>query len=214
MGVQEASATTYVWSCHKCNTPYDACEAVWCNCLIAERSLVCPSCLACFCKADKRLIERFWSEAPQEMWDRKVEEERRPFHFENPSVFSVNRPLVLIVEDDLQTRRVAATNVQSMGYGVLTACDGLEGLRLAREYMPDVVLSGALMPKLDGREMCRQLKSQSSTSRIRVAIMTAMYTQSRNRTEAYREFRVDDYLIKPIDFDQLYDLLKKHLRQQ
>jgi len=189
-------------------------EAVWCNCLVSERTLACPSCLSCFCKAPAPYKDRFWTTAPQELWDRKVAEHNaRDFHPpqapEDPA--EVGHPLILVVDDEKHIQKMATGAIQSLGYHVLVGRNGEEGLEMTLKYRPDLVLSDAMMPKLDGREMCLRIKKNPETSGILVVIMTSLYTQGKYRSEAYKEFRVDGYLSKPIDLSQLRALLQKHL---
>ena len=120
------------------------------------------------------------------------------------------RPLILVVEDDSRVRRATAEAITELGYGYLGASDGLEGLELARRYSPDVILTDALMPRLDGREMCRALKEDSATAHIKCVVVTGLYTRMRYKTEAISSFHADDYVHKPIDFNQLRKLLQKH----
>jgi CheY-like chemotaxis protein len=87
----------------------------------------------------------------------------------------------------------------------------MEGLALAARYRPDLILADAFMPKLDGREMCRRVKTDPETSSLKVVIMTAVYTAARYRSEAFREFQADDYLAKPLDFQEFRAILTKHL---
>jgi len=201
----------YEITCYTCKARFDALDSVWCNCLVGERSLVCPSCLNCFCKANTAYKERFWASAPQELWDLKLDEHRRDFDKPNPNPEKVIRPLVLVVDDEKEIQRVAIRDIEGLGYGVILAKDGIEGFEMAKKYKPDLVLSDALMPRMDGREMCRRIKSDPETAKIKVVIMTSLYTQSKFKTEAFREFRVDGYLSKPLDFNQLRSVLQKHL---
>jgi CheY-like chemotaxis protein len=106
---------------------------------------------------------------------------------------------------------VATRVVESHGYSVVLATNGEEGLELARRYQPDLVLTDALMPKLDGREMSRRLKEDPETASVKVVVMTALYTSAKYKTEGTRVFRVDDYLAKPLAVDDLRALLAKHL---
>jgi len=80
---------------------------------------------------------------------------------------------------------------------------------VARAVHPDLLLTDALMPKMDGREVCKRLKSDPQTSSIKVIIMTSAYTASRYKTEAMAAYRADGYLNKPVDFKLLNDLLGK-----
>lgn len=123
----------------------------------------------------------------------------------------MKRPLILLVEDDENVQLIVKTVVTSMGYGFIAGANGQEGLALAREYNPDLILSDAFMPKLDGREMCRLLKEDPATARARAIIMTGLYTDRKYRNEALDYFKVDDYVAKPLAVDDLIKLFKKHL---
>jgi DNA-binding response OmpR family regulator len=59
--------------------------------------------------------------------------------------------------------------------------------------------------------MARQIKEDPATAGAKVVIMTALYTSVKYRTEAFKSFKVDDYLAKPLDFNTLRSLLQKHL---
>lgn len=208
----QPQADTYVVPCFACEAPFDALASPWCGCLASKRTLVCPACGSCFCKADTAYKQNFWEKAPQTMWDRAMAERRTVFDPPpNSPPAAATRPLVLVVDDEPDIQRVALMALGKLGYGAVLARDGLEGLDLASRYQPDLVLADAFMPKLDGREMCRRLKSNPATSGLKVVIMTAVYTAARYRSEAFREFHADDYLSKPLDFEELRAVLQKHL---
>ena len=202
----------YVVQCHKCRLPFDALQASFCSCLTGERSLACPSCGSCFCKAPLAYKSKFWSAAPKQVWDRKLEERREEFvPPPNPPPAEARRPLVLVVDDEKDIQRVAIRVIEGLGYGVLLAPNGLEGLELVKRYKPELVLTDALMPKLDGREMGRQIKDDPETAQVKVVVMTALYTQVKYQTEAFKTYKVDDYLTKPLDAEQLRAVLAKHI---
>ena len=203
---------TYAVNCHKCQAPFDALQASWCACVVTEPSLACPSCGSCFCKAAAAYKQKFWAGAPKQMWARKLEERNEAFSApSNPAPYAATRPLVLLVDDERIIQRVAMRVIEGLGYGVLVASNGEEGLELARAYKPDLVLTDVLMPKLDGREMGRRIKENPETAHIKVVLMTGLYTSARYQQEAYRAFRVDDYLTKPLDVERLRSVLQKHL---
>jgi DNA-binding response OmpR family regulator len=79
---------------------------------------------------------------------------------------------VLLVEDDKFLRRACEASLRQRGFEVATALDGEEGLRLARQTQPDVVLLDLLMPKMSGIEVLRALKADEATAKIPVVILS------------------------------------------
>lgn len=207
----EIAEETCLVNCYNCQNTLDATDAVWCTCLTSERTLVCPSCMQCFCRAPKAYKDKFWNDAPQSLWDLKIAEEKELFCKPNPAPEFVNRPLILIVDDEPMIQGTAARAIEKFGYGTILARDGMEGLALAKKYKPDMILSDMLMPKMEGIELCRFLKADPETNKIKVVLMTSLYTKAKHRTETYRTANPDEYLMKPLDFNQLWDVLKKHL---
>lgn len=204
---------TYTVACQSCAHRFDAMEADWCSCLVSERSFVCPKCLQCFCTAPPVYKQRFWREAPKALWDRKFVEQSEAFvPPANPEPGSARRPLVLVVDDEKAILKVAQRVVEELGYGVILARNGEEGLELTRRYHPDLVLTDALMPKLGGRELCLALKSDPATAAIKVVLMTSLYTNVKYQTEGFKAYKVDEYLAKPLELPKLQALLAKHLR--
>jgi CheY-like chemotaxis protein len=201
--------------CFNCQATFDATHAEWCSCVGRDNTLLCPHCSLCFCKAPAAYRERFWIDAPPSLFERKMIGSKRNLGARsNPAPAEVKRPLILLVEDDENVQLIVRTVVSNMGYGFVVGADGQEGLTLAREYDPDMILSDAFMPKLDGREMCRLLKEDPNTSRSKAVIMTGLYTDRKYRNEALDYFKVDDYVAKPLAVDDLIKLFKKHLPQE
>src|SRR5216683_2759866 len=71
---------------------------------------------------------------------------------------------------------------------------------------PDIVITDALMPKIDGRELCRLIKRVDPS--IKVVVMSGLYTKSHYRVEAMHQFQADEYLAKPINFERLRNVLE------
>jgi CheY-like chemotaxis protein len=207
------SETVYEVDCFSCRTPFDAIDADWCSCLAKERTLVCTNCLSCFCKAPPAFKEKFWVEAPPRLFERKTAEARRQQDGLPANVPSseVARPLVLTVEDDAEIQAIVQRICSNLGYGFIHAMNGQDGLELAHEYRPNLILSDAFMPKLDGREMCRQLKQDPSFADTKMIVMTGLYTDTKYRSEALKRFHVDEYLSKPVAVTDLINVLQKHL---
>lgn len=206
------AAASYDVACYNCQGAFDALEASFCSCLVTERSLVCPACLQCFCKAPAAYKQKFWREAPKTLWERKFAEHNPADALPaNPEPADAPRPLVLVVDDEKDIQRVAARVIQSLGYGLILATNGEAGLDLARRYRPDLVLTDALMPKLDGREMGLRIKESAETAGIKVVVMTSLYTSTKYQSEGHLRYKADDYLTKPLDVARLQAVLQKHL---
>jgi CheY-like chemotaxis protein len=203
---------TYFVTCFTCGKKYDAVPAGSCRCLVRERTLVCPHCGHCFCRETHAHRLAFWASAPPALWERRASESGSGFvPPANPSPAEVRRPLVLVVDDEKEIQAMAIRAVRMLGYGVILARNGEEGLTLANLYVPDLVLTDAFMPKLDGREMCRLIKQNPPTKDVKVVVMTSLYTSAQHRADAERSFRVDGYLAKPVDFRKLEQILSSLL---
>lgn len=107
---------------------------------------------------------------------------------------SDNRPQVLIV-DDSDDIRTYISSLLSDRYAIISAADGSEGLRMAVEHVPDLIVSDVMMPVMDGLEMCRRVKGETATSHIPVLMLTAR-TLEEQRAEGY-DCGADAYITKP-----------------
>lgn len=200
----------YIVTCHHCRTPFDALIAVECECIHPVRSYRCPSCSVCFCEAGKHVIDEFWRGAPRAMWDRRrASRPTAQLPDENEPPESIQRPVVLFADDDPVGRLIARQIITSLGCGVVAAHDGRQALALARKYEPELIITDALMPLLDGREMSRIVKEERPATRV--VVITSVYKDARYRAEALRAFHVDEYLSKPIKPDDLRAVVRRHL---
>lgn len=109
-------------------------------------------------------------------------------------------PRLLVVEDDDELRGMFGV-IFSPYYRVTLAQNGAEGLRLAREEQPDLIVSDVLMPEMSGIEMCAAIKGDFATCHIPVILLTAL--SSSEQQIAGLESGADDYVGKPFDMDIL-----------
>ena len=109
-------------------------------------------------------------------------------------------PIVLIVEDNAELRRYIRDYLVCE-YRVAEAADGVEGLDCAFSNFPDLVITDIMMPRLDGVELCRQLKNDERTSHIPVILLTAR-ASGESKVEAF-EAGADDFIIKPFEVEEL-----------
>lgn len=107
---------------------------------------------------------------------------------------SDNRPQILVV-DDSDDIRTYISSLLSDRYAIISAADGSEGLRIAVERVPDLIVSDVMMPVMDGLEMCRRVKGETATSHIPVLMLTAR-TLEEQRAEGY-DCGADAYITKP-----------------
>lgn len=205
-----ASSATYDVNCWKCHARFDAVAAAWCECVTTDRTFVCPHCGECFCRAPLPSRHALWQNAPKALWDRKAAL-RATGTTANVRPDTVKRPLVLVAEDDAALRAHVERLIHNLGYGVVCARNGEEALDLARTYQPEVVLTDAFMPKLDGRELCRRIGTGEEFGQPKMIVMTSLYTRAQHKYEALRDFHVDEYLTKPVDAEALTTVLRKHL---
>lgn len=109
--------------------------------------------------------------------------------------------LVLVVEDNDKNARLTVAMLGSAGYQTRWAADGTEGLRLARELHPDLILTDLQMPGLDGVAMTRALKADAATAPIPVIAVTA-HALAEHRQQAL-EAGCTKFLTKPFRFQAL-----------
>ena len=117
-----------------------------------------------------------------------------------PLVLQNKRPIVLVVEDNAEVRAYVSENLRGE-YQVVEARDGSEGLKIAGEVIPDLIVSDIMMPGKDGNELCATLKSDEKTSHVPIILLTAKAGKE-NKVEGL-EARADDYLTKPFDAREL-----------
>ena len=119
-------------------------------------------------------------------------------------------PQILIVDDNPTNLDIFETRLATHGYDVITARDGEEGLAVARERQPDLILLDIMMPKMDGIEVCRRLKDDPSLPFMPIILVTAK--AEAKDVVAGLEAGGDEYLTKPVDHSALVARVKSMLR--
>lgn len=119
-------------------------------------------------------------------------------------------PLILIVDDNPANVEILQMRLMANSYAVITAADGEMGLTMAREKLPDLILLDIMMPKMDGFEVCRQLKGDPNLPFMPIILVTAK-TESKD-VVAGLEAGGDEYLTKPVDHAALVARVKSMLR--
>ena len=118
---------------------------------------------------------------------------------------SQSRRRILVVDDNLDSAESMAMMLKLSGHNVATAHDGLEAVKLAGEFQPDVALLDLGMPKLDGYEAARSIRQQPWGKRMMLVALTG-WGQAEDKRRS-REAGFDAHLVKPVDFDALEKLV-------
>ena len=115
---------------------------------------------------------------------------------------------ILVVDDDIKTVELVKLYLNRDGYKVLTAYDGVEGLRLAREAHPNLVVLDLMLPGLDGLQVCRTLRTESD---VPIIMLTAKTTEQDRLTGL--GLGADDYVTKPFSPKELAARVRVVLRR-
>jgi signal transduction histidine kinase/ligand-binding sensor domain-containing protein/CheY-like chemotaxis protein/AraC-like DNA-binding protein len=119
---------------------------------------------------------------------------------ENGEHNEINLPLLLIVEDNTDVQQYLADYLETE-YTLIFASDGQQGYNEAIRHIPDLIISDAMMPVMDGFEMCGKIKGDQITSHIPVILLTARAGQE-NKIQGLQT-GADDYLTKPFNINEL-----------
>jgi CheY-like chemotaxis protein len=116
---------------------------------------------------------------------------------------------VLIVEDDRETREILRITLEGVGYRVIEAENGFDGLEAARQYEPDAILMDMSMPLMDGCQCTRKIRQNSRLATIPIIACTA-YNRWEWRGKAILA-GCTDFLPKPVDVPKLLTMLTRYL---
>jgi two-component system, OmpR family, KDP operon response regulator KdpE len=119
---------------------------------------------------------------------------------------NMKKKRVLVVDDESQITRVLRTALTGSGYDVRTAEDGHSGLRAAREWQPDLVITDVSMPNMTGIELCGQLRAES---RVPIIVLSVK-GEERTKVQAL-DAGADDYVTKPVGMDELLARVRRNL---
>jgi signal transduction histidine kinase/ligand-binding sensor domain-containing protein/DNA-binding response OmpR family regulator len=120
-------------------------------------------------------------------------------------------PSILIVEDN-EDFLFYLKDYLKTNYNIIEAHNGSAGLKLARDFVPDLIVSDIMMPEMDGIEMCRAIKNDKRTSHIPVILLTARASDNL-KVEGF-ETGAEDYITKPFSFEILESRIKNLIQQR
>ncbi len=102
---------------------------------------------------------------------------------------------ILLIDDETTLLKVVSRRLVKEGFRMLTAESGEEGLRLAEEELPDLILLDIMMPKMKGWDVCARLKANPKTASIPVVFLTALGLA--DHVKAGMDLGAEDYVVKP-----------------
>ena len=125
-----------------------------------------------------------------------------------PALGAVQTPLILVVDDSITVRRVTQRLLKREGYRVVLAADGLQALERLQEELPTVVLSDIEMPRMDGFDLARNIRSDERLRDLPIIMITSRIAEKHR--EHARELGVDHYLGKPYSEEELLGLIRHY----
>ncbi len=115
---------------------------------------------------------------------------------------------ILVVDDEAQLTRVLRTGLRSRGYEVRTAADGIAALEIFNEWPTTLVITDLAMPRMDGLELCREIRS---VSQVPIIVLSAK-GEEKIKIEAL-DIGADDFVTKPFGIDELFARVRAALRR-
>jgi DNA-binding response OmpR family regulator len=114
---------------------------------------------------------------------------------------------ILLVDDEPNILSIVGSRLTSLGFDVVLAKDGQEGLDMARKESPDAILLDIMLPKLDGYKVCRLLKFDKAYGHIPIIMFSAKGSESDKKIA--EQAGADAYLVKPFDVKSFGETIKK-----
>jgi two-component system, NtrC family, sensor kinase len=120
-------------------------------------------------------------------------------------------PKILVIDDDATTLFFLQRNLQKEGYDILTANNGEEGLQKAQENLPELIICDWMMPKMDGLEVCRRVKTHPHLTNSTFILLTSK--REIEATVQGLDAGADEFISKPVELPELQARLRSGLRQ-
>ncbi len=117
--------------------------------------------------------------------------------------------VILVVDDDPKDLVLIRDLLRLSGYKTIEATGGEQGIELARAKKPDLILMDILMPKVDGYTACREIKMDKATKAIPVVMLTSVDYELNK--ELSRDMGANGYMTKPVDCQELLDVISQFL---
>lgn len=121
----------------------------------------------------------------------------------------MDKKKILVVDDEMELVNALEIRLRNEGFEVKTAEDGEDGLKMAREEKPDLLILDLMLPKLDGYKVCRLLKFDQRYKDIPVIMLTARAEEQARSLGM--EMGADAYITKPFEWDELLEKISGFL---
>lgn len=116
---------------------------------------------------------------------------------------------ILAIDDENDVLLIIKTALNDEGYEVITATNGYDGLAMAEEQQPDLIILDLMMPEMNGLEVLTQLKSNDLTGQIPVIVLSGLNDKEKIRTALSKG--TEYYIIKPYEYDDLINKVRQAL---
>jgi DNA-binding response OmpR family regulator len=123
----------------------------------------------------------------------------------------MSRGKVLVVDDEEYIQHILNFSFGAEGYDVVTAADGEEGIKKAKAEKPDIIVLDIMMPKMDGYEACKRLKTDPNTKGIPVILLTAKGREVDRKLGS--QAGADDYVVKPFSPGRLIERVEGMMKR-
>jgi two-component system alkaline phosphatase synthesis response regulator PhoP len=123
----------------------------------------------------------------------------------------MSRGKVLVVDDEEYIQHILNFSFGAEGYDVVTAGDGEEGIKKAKSEKPDIIVLDIMMPKMDGYEACKRLKTDPHTKNIPVILLTAKGREVDRKLGS--QAGADDYVVKPFSPGRLIERVEGMMKR-
>jgi DNA-binding response OmpR family regulator len=118
---------------------------------------------------------------------------------------------VLIIDDEKNILESVAMYLSGHDFEVMTSMEGIEGIRMAKDKLPDIILLDLILPDMDGYLVCRALKGNSATEDIPIVVISAK--SQKEDVEKANECGASDYILKPFEPTALIDVINKNIKE-
>jgi len=121
-------------------------------------------------------------------------------------------PKILAIDDENDVLLIIKTALSSQGYEVITAANGYDGLALAEDHKPDLILLDLRMPEMDGMEVLEQLRESENTQDIPVIVLTGI--SEKNQIREALDKGINYYIVKPFECQDLISKIELAIKSQ